>query len=1760
MKRLLPLIPCILLLVASVPAEAQVWNEVRIVRVDTTNFPSIKVHVRAFCAGQQSSNINPVTIRIYEDGQLKSMMGSLDCPNETVPVSVALALDRSGSVAGTALYRIQLGAWRFVELMQAHTTGDDEVALLSFGDDVTLDQPLTTNMTELFEAINDLYPFGVTTMYDALIAALNEVAARGTNPIKAVVVMSDGGDNNSLASLADVIALARQLGIPIFSIGLRYIDNDNELLNMKALADSTGGHFLIVDHPDDIVASFNAMMSLVTGGMNDCTFNYLSECPDGSLRELTVIAEACGVADTAHVRYYAPIDPNLPAFNISFDSSFAYERGDMLVPVSIDAEISGTVDHLQFKVLERPPLTFREVVTAGMLAAQGTVTSQRVGDTIIVDVQGPIAVSGKSTLLKLRYATPPVGKDTTFIFPVFYLDFESPDCIQKGAKNSYLTILKRPGLDVMCGDSIFVDWDETTGSYNNPLITYAVGVQNNSALYAENTRIRLHVPPGIELLSPSDSLILPTNPLPPGQTGFVEFLMRVQPSDTTRHFRICVEVQPDSGRVTTCCKMLTVEAAKTALEAECEMTDRIVWDDSLNTYVPEVFPVTVRIRNLSDLAAKNIPTWIHVPPGFAIDSTTPPLTVVSPNVLTRADTGTMTWYVRPLERPTSDLLHFCVKVAAGKDTAECCSVIYVEASPVRAQLLCSDTRVLVYDDGTGKYDPERMLLITQVKNLSKLPMTTTRGHIQLPSFLKLDAGEFPTKDFPNSAVIPPGDSAEIKWVVITTGPPHPPTRICVNITAENFPGAQCCTALDIQTVNAIPMLTCTLNGPDTIRYTSGSYVPNPGLFTVHVENTGDTPAKNLYAALLQGEDLSIDASDQSLKLLTDSLAAGKSVNGSFRVRILDRTVGRHDTIRVTVYAENGGGMVCEKVVFIEPVRGPVLQLNCDGPDSLVFVDALNMYQPSPFTIQLEARNVGTALADSVVAEFLPPPDIILATGEQAAKLLTPSSLGIGQIGTATWQLRAVPRTVSRIDTIYVQVKARGKSLQQTEPCPIAVFIPAARAAELSLTCQVVKEAGEDDTVIVAAGLVNNGTATVYDVSVQVQFPSKLTLNPGTQSLVLFADSIRPGEALRSFPWRFTIERGAVLDSVDVCFNVTARFLPPLNCCTSVRIPQADKGAFASSCTLQPDTVFVAQSSGEYEEALFRTTISNPGTVVVDSIRCSIIVPNGVVLAAGDAQVKTVRNLQPSASEDVQWRLRFVRDTATVYSVRDIRVEMVGADGLQQCEESVVVAPPPQLPSDFILACMIPDTLVYDRQLNTYDPSPFLIRAEIRNTGSATLTDIRATLTPAAEITLESGESLTKQLGVELGPGQSASIAWSCSGIPQTGTRTAVSQIRVEADGTLSRDCTPVTVLYHPPSNDSVDAQLTCVAPDTIFFRGPGQGWSPNPFSVTARISNTGTAPLAQLRLQLEFNPAFGLETGESMDKVLDEPLLPGQTASVSWVLRVLSTPVGSLSALRVRAQAPALGVRLCDMQLIVEPSQAIFTMSIPEDNVGVMGETVRVPIHMRNTYDLLFRDLTIAVHADTEFVELRGVSLQGTLFAGWPEPSTDVPEEGVLRISLAGDAVIPPEGIMLYLQCYLKPQPGSLGDLGVVMSTLRFMHHHFALEPGVSALTFDGMITSSGTCIEPLVTDTYLQLANRPNPFNPVTTISYHVPPDLDGQYGRLEVLDMHGRLVQRLVDGPLQAGNHELRFDGTGLPSGMYLYRIISGHRMVTQKMLLSK
>ncbi|NOS85047.1 MAG: T9SS type A sorting domain-containing protein [Ignavibacteria bacterium] len=85
----------------------------------------------------------------------------------------------------------------------------------------------------------------------------------------------------------------------------------------------------------------------------------------------------------------------------------------------------------------------------------------------------------------------------------------------------------------------------------------------------------------------------------------------------------------------------------------------------------------------------------------------------------------------------------------------------------------------------------------------------------------------------------------------------------------------------------------------------------------------------------------------------------------------------------------------------------------------------------------------------------------------------------------------------------------------------------------------------------------------------------------------------------------------------------------------------------------------------------------------------------------------------------------------------------------------------------------------------------------------------------------------------------------------------------------------------------------------------------------------------------------------------------------------------------------------------------------------------------------------------------------------------------------------------------------------------------------------------------------YRLMQNYPNPFNPQTRIMYEIP---TSEKVRITISDLLGREVAVLSDELMNAGSHQVVFDGTGFASGVYFYKIEAGTFVDTKKMVLIK
>jgi Ca-activated chloride channel homolog len=188
-------------------------------------------------SGDFVSGLSLDNFRVYEDGRLQRI--SL-FRREDTPLSVGLVVDHSRSM-GPKLAEVTTAIVSFAQ----SSNPQDEMFVVDFNDDVSLElpggKPFTHDPSELARAVSAVSARGRTALYDAVNEGLNHLQlAHGDK--RALIIVSDGGDNASRHTYADVLALARRSQTVIYSIGLIGATNEEENPKLlRRLCNDTGG-------------------------------------------------------------------------------------------------------------------------------------------------------------------------------------------------------------------------------------------------------------------------------------------------------------------------------------------------------------------------------------------------------------------------------------------------------------------------------------------------------------------------------------------------------------------------------------------------------------------------------------------------------------------------------------------------------------------------------------------------------------------------------------------------------------------------------------------------------------------------------------------------------------------------------------------------------------------------------------------------------------------------------------------------------------------------------------------------------------------------------------------------------------------------------------------------------------------------------------------------------------------------------------------------------------------------------------------------------------------------------------------------------------------------------------------------------------------------------------------------------------------------------------------------------------------------------
>lgn len=290
---------------------------VRIAQVDTSSSPSIKAIVSALdSAGSPIPSLGTANFCLREDGTSK--------PISVVPVSgsgtklnLAINIDNSGSLGPTNFNLEKSAAKTLVDLLAA----GDQVAVYGFADSVNLVVNFSSNKGAVKSAIdNYAYDGGQTALYDSIYESLSNTAT--TAGRKAVLAMTDGEDNTGVTTQSQVIDHARQLGIPIYTVGF----GSANATVLNELAVQTGGRY----YPSASAANLNQVLTDIGNNVNNqYQLSYTTTRLDGQQHAVEVCLNyaGCTVTDTTTITFPNGSGPCIPdATTLCIDDQFGDRR------------------------------------------------------------------------------------------------------------------------------------------------------------------------------------------------------------------------------------------------------------------------------------------------------------------------------------------------------------------------------------------------------------------------------------------------------------------------------------------------------------------------------------------------------------------------------------------------------------------------------------------------------------------------------------------------------------------------------------------------------------------------------------------------------------------------------------------------------------------------------------------------------------------------------------------------------------------------------------------------------------------------------------------------------------------------------------------------------------------------------------------------------------------------------------------------------------------------------------------------------------------------------------------------------------------------------------------------------------------------------------------------------------------------------------------------------------------------------------------
>jgi len=341
-----------LLLVPGQLAGAAEGTLVTVNQVQSEDFPTVVAYVTVSDeSGIPITGLSSANFEAFEDGQALFEFKAAAAVDTQEGISVILAIDTSGSMKGQPIEDAKEAAKLFIRGL----TANDQAAVISFSATVDLLQDFTGDKDALAAGIDALTAKGDTALYDAIYDAVGN-ASRLPPGRKMVLILTDGEDTESSVTLDDGIDRARELNVPVFTVGLGQVVAEP----LTRLTQLTGGRYFEALSSSELSERFELISDQLR---HQYVLTYRSKAPpDG--QEHTLLIKASHEAKTGQDSrtFIAPeikSSITLPGLAEGMEVAGVVDITPEIQPPDFVAQVSYSVDGVLLASVKQSPFQYR---------------------------------------------------------------------------------------------------------------------------------------------------------------------------------------------------------------------------------------------------------------------------------------------------------------------------------------------------------------------------------------------------------------------------------------------------------------------------------------------------------------------------------------------------------------------------------------------------------------------------------------------------------------------------------------------------------------------------------------------------------------------------------------------------------------------------------------------------------------------------------------------------------------------------------------------------------------------------------------------------------------------------------------------------------------------------------------------------------------------------------------------------------------------------------------------------------------------------------------------------------------------------------------------------------------------------------------------------------------------------------------------------------------------------------------------------------